>query len=392
MTLLNTFTALSQQHELKVKPEQIQSALAIAENLYQSYSLDRLDEPRSLSRKETGGPIKISAYDQGRIYFVMGKEKLIARGGSKKVSLGLSYPDLKELAVLTETISNSPSKYSKTMHENAMIRVLSDIDGVAPLQASKVYWGSQRGQKCLKSEMVLPLAIGSMNHGDIQDLDFEKRLAILYQVTMCLKEIHQKGIAHRDISPGNILCYQDGEKVVGKLWDFESCTFGEDLDKLVGNPQTISPEFIRSMIKNQKGFDHLDHAKQGDIYSLGVVFCLVLTGQNFVLSAICQSIKNTLLQILSHHQRFAVSQRLGKLESEDYASYQAFQQYADNIEEQFTTLIEANLSLAEQEIEQSIPDPDLQDLVKRMTSMTPNQRPPIEEICAALSFIVDRLS
>jgi tetratricopeptide (TPR) repeat protein len=93
---------------------------------------------------------------------------------------------------------------------------------------------------------------------------------ILAQLTHALAYIHDRGIIHRDITPGNIMVRPDDSIT---LMDFGVVKdLGADLTavgELVGTVAYISPEQIRG--------DTLD--ARADLYSLGTVLYLLLTGK-----------------------------------------------------------------------------------------------------------------
>jgi hypothetical protein len=101
-------------------------------------------------------------------------------------------------------------------------------------------------------------------------------LAIVSQICQALQYAHDQGIIHRDIKPENILLDKKGRvKIadfgIAKLLDQEprdiSLTEAKDV---VGTPHYMAPE----QIEKPQTVDH-----RADIYSLGVVFYEMLTGE-----------------------------------------------------------------------------------------------------------------
>ncbi len=108
------------------------------------------------------------------------------------------------------------------------------------------------------------------------DLDADEALAIVPQVCDALQYAHDEGIIHRDIKPENILIDRRGRV---KIADFGLAKLAahspEDFTltathQVMGTPRYMAPE-------QMAGSRHVDH--RADIYSLGVVFYEMLTGE-----------------------------------------------------------------------------------------------------------------
>jgi serine/threonine protein kinase len=107
-------------------------------------------------------------------------------------------------------------------------------------------------------------------------LTAEQALAIVPRICDALQFAHEEGIVHRDIKPGNILIDRKGRV---KIADFGLAkilgTATPDLTltgtgHLMGTPHYMAPE----QIGRPQQVDH-----RADIYSLGVVFYEMLTGE-----------------------------------------------------------------------------------------------------------------
>jgi eukaryotic-like serine/threonine-protein kinase len=133
--------------------------------------------------------------------------------------------------------------------------------------------------------MVMEFVDGRSLEGSIEagELTIDLSAAIMQRVTDALQHIHAVGIIHRDIKPANIMIVNggivDGEPPrlqddAVKLMDF-GIAGGKVLSRLtmtgarVGTPVYMSPEQARGL--------KIDH--RSDIYSLGLVFYEMLTGQ-----------------------------------------------------------------------------------------------------------------
>ncbi len=118
---------------------------------------------------------------------------------------------------------------------------------------------------------------------DGRELDVELSAAVMKYVASALEHIHAAGIIHRDIKPANIMLLKGGIREgpgprlapdAVKLMDF-GIAGGKVLSRLtmtgarVGTPVYMSPEQARGL--------RIDH--RSDIYSLGLVFYEMLTGE-----------------------------------------------------------------------------------------------------------------
>jgi predicted Ser/Thr protein kinase len=101
-----------------------------------------------------------------------------------------------------------------------------------------------------------------------------RALEIVVQVCDALQYAHARGVVHRDIKPENILI--EGERRV-KIADFGLAKIASEertrltrTNAIMGTPQYMAPE----QIENPSAVDH-----RADLYSLGVIFYEMLTGE-----------------------------------------------------------------------------------------------------------------
>lgn len=144
----------------------------------------------------------------------------------------------------------------------------------------------EHGSIGIQHYMVMEYVDGRSLEGYIEadELDIELDVDIMKSVVRALQHIHSAGIIHRDIKPANIMILkggivsgESGRRVnpdAVKLMDF-GIAGGKVLSRLtmtgarVGTPVYMSPEQARGL--------KIDH--RSDIYSLGLVFYEMLTGQ-----------------------------------------------------------------------------------------------------------------
>ena len=130
--------------------------------------------------------------------------------------------------------------------------------------------------------------VDGVNLGELaktQIVSPREALRIVPQVCDALQYAHDQGIVHRDIKPENILLDRQGKvkvadfglaKLVGSIEEpVSDVVLGSDppalttADKVMGTPQYMAPE------QKERPLD-VDH--RADVYSLGVVFYQLLTG------------------------------------------------------------------------------------------------------------------
>ena len=102
-------------------------------------------------------------------------------------------------------------------------------------------------------------------------LEKNEALAIMDQLISAVEEAHKKNIIHRDIKPQNVLIKDDGTV---KITDFGIATVSDSLqltqaDTVLGSVHYLAPELARG---ESASF-------QSDIYSLGICFYELLTGE-----------------------------------------------------------------------------------------------------------------
>lgn len=106
--------------------------------------------------------------------------------------------------------------------------------------------------------------------------DPRRTLRVASEICRSLQEAHQLGIVHRDLKPSNVMLTRRDEDESVKVLDFGVAKVLEEdqealtqADSVVGSPRYMSPEQIR----------HLDLDGRSDLYSLGVLMYLMLSGQ-----------------------------------------------------------------------------------------------------------------
>ncbi len=107
-------------------------------------------------------------------------------------------------------------------------------------------------------------------------LEPQQALSIVPEICEALQFAHDEGVVHRDIKPENILIDQRGRVKIAdfglaRLATGSDCDYTlTHTDQVMGTPRYMAPE-------QMEGSHDVDH--RADIFSLGVVFYEMLTGQ-----------------------------------------------------------------------------------------------------------------
>lgn len=193
--------------------------------------------------------------------------ELIGEGGMAEVYKAHDVLDNKEVAVkiLRKQFSGNEEFQRRFRNESKAIAVLSHPNIV------KVY------DMCF-SEKMQYIAMEYIDGITLKDyidservLNWKDAVHFIIQILRALQMAHNRGIVHRDIKPQNIMLLTDGTI---KVMDFGIAKFAREesmtaTDQAIGTVHYISPEQARGDVTDEKS----------DIYSVGVMFYEMLTGQ-----------------------------------------------------------------------------------------------------------------
>lgn len=176
------------------------------------------------------------------------------------------------LKVLPEVVSNDAGFKERFLREARLLASLSH-----PHIVTVYEFGQRDGIYFLLMEYVDGVTLRQASLADpIKRLSPKEALAVVGQLCDALQFAHDEGVVHRDIKPENILIDKRGRvkiadfglaKLLGKPADLPTLT---RTHQLLGTPAYMAPE----QVEGQPLIDH-----RADIYSVGVVFYELLTGE-----------------------------------------------------------------------------------------------------------------
>jgi len=192
-------------------------------------------------------------------------EREIGRGGMARVYLAVQkkFGRLVALKVMSADYSKDPNFRKRFVRESRINAQLSHPNIVQVYDVGL-------------HENYLYLVMEYLRGADLNDklkrgLHIQDLIRVVRDISRALDFAHEKGYIHRDIKPENILFREDGSAVLTDFGIAKVVDSGANLTRhgtVVGTPQYMSPE--------QAAGRKLDG--RSDIYSLGVVFYRMLTG------------------------------------------------------------------------------------------------------------------
>jgi serine/threonine protein kinase len=103
------------------------------------------------------------------------------------------------------------------------------------------------------------------------------RYEIAEQVILAIKYAHDRKILHRDISPSNVMVFDNGEKIDIKVSDFG---LGKNQDSLTHYTHSSASGYGQILYVSPEQLDKLKSAtEQSDIFSLGKLLYYIFTGK-----------------------------------------------------------------------------------------------------------------
>ena len=192
--------------------------------------------------------------------------KLIGRGGMADVYLALDTILNREVAikVLKTDMSSDPVALERFKREAGSATCLSHPNIVDVYDV-----GDDEDKHYIVMEYVKGCTLKQLIHKR-GAIPYKEAVWLMKQLTGALMEAHRNGIIHRDIKSQNVLIKDDGTV---KMADFGIALANDAIqitskDSVLGSVHYLAPELVKGG----------QATMQSDIYSLGIVFYELLTG------------------------------------------------------------------------------------------------------------------
>jgi serine/threonine protein kinase len=198
--------------------------------------------------------------------------QIIGQGGQAKVYLAQRESDALcvALKVLDRALRQDKVFLERLMRENQLVMSIENE------HVARIYDQGFTGENPYIAMEFLPS--GTLAARIREGLASRESLRIVAQIAKALDVIHAKGIIHRDLKPANILFRTNGRPVIvdfGLAKDMAATSTLTVAGQLIATPRYMSPEQCLSLPVDARS----------DLYSLGVIFYEMLTGQKIFESA-----------------------------------------------------------------------------------------------------------
>ena len=191
-------------------------------------------------------------------------EQLIAEGGMSSVYLALQESLGRRVACKVLKKFDSPSQAERFLHEGRIIASLNHRNIITIHDIGAIGERHYIAMEYLEGGSLADRIAEGMSPG--------AALALITDMALCLDFVHQQGIVHRDVKPGNILFHADGTPKLSDFGIAKQLHIDQELTlggSALGSPYYLSPEQAEG--KTPDG--------RSDIYGLGIIFYEMLTGQ-----------------------------------------------------------------------------------------------------------------
>lgn len=240
------------------------------------------------------------------------ERSLSERGGMASVFLAgkLSDPKLRLAMKFSRTVKDSPTHEDKLLERESELLQKWDWRHPGVVRLYPIERTDRHPEYRLKATeiqdnpyfIVMEYLRGeslARNLSQIRNFPLEWKLELFYQILQAVSFLHQKGYGHRDIKPDNIMLRvpiaidQIPQPV---LIDFALACTDDVSSDVVAKSYTLEYASPERVLRSTGMVPSLDiFAKESDIWSLGVIFYEILTGEH-LLQGSERSVRTTLIE------------------------------------------------------------------------------------------------
>ncbi|KAL4890360.1 kinase-like domain-containing protein [Aspergillus ambiguus] len=219
---------------------------------------------------------------------------LLGEGGSGKVYMAYNKATGQQFACKITSLQPTKSKTAKLQPSASDMVVAAQGSAANKIQAEFARYDREanilkrlsqaniiRVERVFKSSNTIYLIQELASAGDLYSflqshpngIGYTNSMLVILQVTKALDYLHDHNIVHRDLKPDNILLTGNGTAPRAVLTDFGAANMREPVEgrffTMVGSFGYTAPEILPNHI--------LGYTKAVDMWSLGLVACVVLT-------------------------------------------------------------------------------------------------------------------
>lgn len=259
-------------HELRREVEEMLAVHEDAEDFFAQPALDLLSHPR-LSGETVVGLDLEAGQEVGGFRIV----RLIGAGGMGSVYEATQQDPKRTVAlkVLRNGIAD-PRSVRRFQFEVAILAALQH-PGIAHVYEAGLHREGRLQIPFFVMEYV-PDAKSLTGYADDAKLGLQARLELFLQVCDAVHHGHQKGVIHRDLKPENILVDSRGRARVIDFGVARATDLDVSVSASLGTTGFLGT--LRYMSPEQCGGDALQVDSRSDVYSLGVILYVLLTGKH----------------------------------------------------------------------------------------------------------------
>lgn len=191
---------------------------------------------------------------------------VIGRGLASTVYIAERVQDSLTVAIkiLDRSVAHDPEHLQRFIREGKLV---SEID--SPYVVNILEQGFTNKYGYIAMEF---FGRGNLKQRIEHGLSVEDAISCLNSIACGLRDIHQVGIVHRDLKPANVMFRDDDSLALADFGISKRMSEGFDLTRagtVIGTPHYLSPEQAEGLQADERS----------DLYSLGVMFYEMLTGQ-----------------------------------------------------------------------------------------------------------------